>query len=162
MRTFNILSLTRLSADDRAKIEAVDPATYSGPCQVVEVRKARGELIQPADFADVMIRAKRALFKTGSFPDPNHFNEDFVAFSGESIDELASRGVVLVGIDTPSIDAFHTKALPAHHATTRAGMAILEGIVLDAVEPGLYELIAIPLKLEGADASPVRALLRPL
>jgi arylformamidase len=143
-------------------VDAADPSRYVGPCQVVEVRKPRGELIAASDLAGVSIRARRVLFKTGSYPDPRRFNEDFVAFSAEAIDELAARGVVLVGIDTPSVDHCQSKELAAHHATARAGMAILEGIVLSDVAPGFYELIAAPLRLAGADASPVRALLRPL
>ena len=66
----------------------------------------------------------------------------------------------LVGIDTPSVDLFDSKDLPAHKAFLRCDMAILEGLVLAEVPPGLYELIALPLKLVGFDASPVRAVLR--
>lgn len=135
---------------------------YLGPCQIIEVRLPRGAAIFPADLAGVVIRANRVVFKTGSYPDPEHFNQDFNVLSPELVEYLASQGVILVGLDTPSVDAFHSKELPSHHATARAGMAILEGVVLDAVQPGIYELIALPLKLADADASPVRAVLRPL
>lgn len=64
-----------------------------------------------------------------------------------------------MGIDTPSIDLFESKELASHKATLKTGMAILEGLILDRVEPGIYELVAFPLKIEGGDASPVRALL---
>jgi arylformamidase len=74
-----------------------------------------------------------------------------------------ARGVVLIGIDTPSIDPFSSKSLPTHHATRQGtGVAILEGLDLAQVPPGLYELVALPLRLRGADASPVRATLWPL
>jgi arylformamidase len=103
------------------------------------------------------------LFKTGSFPDPERFDADFVAFSPELIAWLLERGVVLVGIDTPSVDPFSSKTLPSHHGTRSGpGMAILEGLELTGVEPGCYELCALPLRIEGADASPVRAALWPL
>jgi len=68
--------------------------------------------------------------------------------------------VLLVGIDTPSVDPPSSKALPAHQAFARTGVSILEGITLAAVPEGRYELIALPLPLEGFDASPVRAVLR--
>ena len=65
-----------------------------------------------------------------------------------------------MGMDTPSVDPFDSKTLDAHHALFRGGVAILEGLVLDGVPEGIYELIALPLRLAGLDASPVRAVLR--
>jgi arylformamidase len=87
-------------------------------------------------------------------------NEDFAALSPELVDALDRRRVRLIGIDTPSVDLFDSKDLPAHHACLRCDMAILEGLVLRDVPEGEYELIALPLKLLGFDASPVRAVLR--
>jgi arylformamidase len=146
-----------------AGIDAVPLTPYRGVCQVVHVRKARGSLIEPGDLLGVELAATRLLFKTESYPDPEHFNPDFVAFSPELIPWLAARGVVLIGIDTPSIDPFSSKSLPTHHATRHgAGVAILEGLDLAHVQAGLYELVALPLRLRGADASPVRATLWPL
>ena len=75
---------------------------------------------------------------------------------------LAARGVRLIGVDSPSVDPQDSKSMDAHHALRRADMRVLEGLVLDAVPPGDYELIALPLKIEGLDASPVRAVLRAL
>jgi arylformamidase len=86
----------------------------------------------------------------------------FPAIAPETIALLASKGVVLIGTDAASLDPQDSKTLDAHHAVRRHGLAILEGIVLDAVPPGDYELIALPLKLAGMDASPVRAILRAL
>ncbi len=145
-------------ASDRG-IESVDVSKYAGPCQVVEVKKAPSSRIVPVDLRGFEVRAPRVLFKTGSFPNPNHFNTDFVTLSGELIEWLAGQGVCLVGIDTPSIDLFDSKDLPSHLATLKTGVAVLEGIVLADVKEGLYELSAVPLKIQGADASPVRALL---
>ena len=132
---------------------------YLGPCQVVRVAIPRGQRIGPEALTQ-WIRAERLLFATGTFPDPTHFNEDFAAFAPELIAALSARGVKLIGIDTPSVDLFASKDLPAHHACLRLEMAILEGLVLEGVPEGEYELIALPLKLEGFDASPVRAVLR--
>jgi arylformamidase len=109
------------------------------------------------------ILAPRLLFKTGSFPDanayPERFESDFNALSSELIDTLAAQGVVLFGIDTPSIDSADSKTLEAHQAVYRNDAAVLEGLQLKHVPDGVYNLIALPLKLEGADASPVRAVL---
>lgn len=131
---------------------------YYGPCEVLRVQLARGERIRPEHLTRP-VRAPRVLFATGSMPDPDHFNEDFNSLSPELIDALAAQGVTLVGIDTPSVDPASDAALPSHAALARHDMAVLEGVVLDHVVPGLYTLIALPLKLAGADASPVRAAL---
>lgn len=141
-----------------AGIAEVDLAPYLGPCQVLEVKLPRGERLQPSQMIG-LVRAPRLLFRTNSFPDPDQFNEDFNSLSPELIEDLHARGVVLVGLDTPSVDPFASKALEAHQALARTGMRNLEGLVLDGVPEGLYTLIALPLRLDGADASPVRAVL---
>jgi arylformamidase len=102
----------------------------------------------------------RVLFATGTFPDPENWNRDFAALSVELVDFLHERGVITVGIDTPSVDLFESKDLPAHKAILRCNMSVLEGLVLKDVPKGIYELIALPLRLVGFDASPVRAVLR--
>ena len=94
---------------------------------------------------------------------PHHaWRSDFTATSAEAVRLLASRGVVLIGVDAPSLDPETSKTLDAHHAVREAGMRILEGLVLDDVPPGDHELIALPLPLAGLDAAPVRAVLREL
>jgi kynurenine 3-monooxygenase len=152
---------------------------YVGPCHVVEARVARGarvgldELVvdgagaQPRDASGTpawlaRIVHPRVLIRTATFPDPERWNDDFAGLSIELIDALASRGVITIGVDTPSVDLMTSKDLPAHRAIARHAIAILEGLSLRDVAPGAYELIALPLKLEGFDASPVRAVLRAL
>jgi arylformamidase len=132
---------------------------YLGPCQVVRVNVAQGSRIEPAMLSG-KVTVPRVLFATGSFPDPENWNSDFAALSVELIDFLHERGVMTVGIDTPSVDLFESKDLPAHKAILRHNMSILEGLVLKDVPEGTYELIALPLPLVGFDASPVRAILR--
>ena len=143
---------------DGAPIGARSLELFYGPCQVISVEVARGRRILPADLT-AEVTAPRVLLHTGSFPDPTQFNEDFNSLSPELIDHLAEAGVVLVGIDTPSVDPFSSKALESHQALARHGMANLEGLVLGHVAPGAYTLIALPLSLGDADASPVRAAL---
>ena len=133
---------------------------YYGPCQVIDAKVARGARILPEDLADE-IRAPRLLLRTGTFPDPDDWNPDFAALSPELVDAAHAAGVLLIGIDTPSVDPFDDKILEAHHALARHDMANLEGLVLAHVAPGPYTLIALPLRLESADASPVRAALLP-
>ena len=117
--------------------------------------------IYPED-VDEPIGQARVLFHTGTYPDPGHFNEDFASLSPELILWLSEQGCVLVGIDTPSVDPAPSKALESHAALAKTGMANLEGLVLGHVTPGQYQLVALPLALTNADASPVRAALAPL
>jgi arylformamidase len=132
---------------------------YLGPCQVIRVNVARASCITVPMLARD-ITAPRVLFATGTYPDPENWNTDFAALSVELLDFLHDRGVITVGIDTPSVDLSESKDLPAHKAILRHDMAILEGLVLKDVPEGNYELIALPLSLVGFDASPVRAVLR--
>jgi arylformamidase len=131
---------------------------YYGPCQVMRVEVGRGERVG-VEHLTGPVRAPRLLLRTGTFPDPERWNEDFAALAPTLVAHLAAAGVVLVGIDTPSIDLMTSKDLPAHKAVAAADMAVLEGLVLDDAPEGVHTLIALPLRIEGADASPVRAAL---
>jgi arylformamidase len=135
---------------------------FVGRCNVLRVAVGRGERIMPRHIEGKTIDAPRVLFCTGTFPDPYAWNDDFASLSPELIDELHGRGVILVGIDTPSVDPFASKLLEAHQALAGYDMSNLEGLVLDHVVEGAYELLALPLKIRGGDASPVRAVLRTL
>ena len=104
----------------------------------------------------------RVLVRTAKHADVDHWIDDFAALAPATIAWLAARGVTLIGIDTPSIDPATSKTLDSHHAILAHDMRVLENLVLDDVPEGDYELIALPLKLADADASPVRAVLRPL
>jgi arylformamidase len=134
---------------------------YLGPCQVIRVAAPRGACITPA-MLKTRVSQPRVLLATGTYPDPEDFNEDFAALSPELVEQLHGDGVKLLGIDTPSVDPFSSKDLPAHKTFLKYDMAILEGLVLRDVPEGVYELIALPLRLVGFDASPVRAVIRAL
>lgn len=131
---------------------------YYGPCQVITADISRGERIFPKDLQGE-IHSPRVLIKTGTFPDPDNWVEDFAACSATLIDHLHGQGCRLVGIDTPSVDPQEDKELESHQAIAGHDMAILEGLVLAEVPDGPYTLCAFPLRLENADASPVRAVL---
>lgn len=149
-----------------AGIGAVPLTPYLGPCRVIEVPAEGGApppLLTPRHLAGADPAAPpRLLFKTGSTADPAAFPERFTALSPQLAARLAEAGTLLVGLDTPSVDPFTSTALEAHHLLFQGGVANLEGLVLDGVPPGIYELIALPLRLDGLDASPVRAVLRSL
>jgi arylformamidase len=146
---------------DGQTMESLSLSPYIGPCMVVSVPQV--PLILPKHCETALKScAKRILFKTRSYPNPNVFNENFTAFHADAVAAMGEAGVILIGIDTPSVDPFHSKDLPAHQMLFRHRIANLEGLVLDHVTDGLYELIALPLKLKGFDASPVRAILRDL
>lgn len=132
--------------------------TYLGDCQVLDVSPVVGP-ISVAHLLKFGLSTPRILFKTSSIKNVDQWQEEFTYLSVEAIDYLAQKGVRLIGIDTPSMDHSKSKDLGAHQAFYRHRMAILEGLVLDDVAEGLYQLIALPLKIQGAEASPVRAIL---
>jgi arylformamidase len=141
-------------------IDAVDLEAYVGPCRLVEVHPA-DRLVRPADLGDLdLADTPRLLLRTGRDGDRTRFPEAFTSLSVELVGWLGQRGVRLVGLDSPSVDEFDSKNLPCHKSLHRHGIAILEGLALAGVPEGTYELIALPLRLEGRDASPVRAVLR--
>ncbi len=144
-------------------IAALDLEPFWGPAQVVTVTKTAGPL-EPSDLAHVDLRAApRLLVRTAvGPPDPGIFPETYIYPSPALAAHLARYGVRLFGSEAPSMDAMTSKALPGHHALRRHGIAILEGLYLAGVSDGLYELVALPLKIAGGDGSPVRAALRTL
>lgn len=140
-------------------IEARALDRYLGPCHVMTVAADAGPRIAVEELPDSP-QAPRVLLHTDSYPDPEVWTPTFRALSVELVEHLAEAGVILVGIDTPSVDPADDSILHAHAAIAQHDLAVLEGLVLSGVPDGLYELIALPLRLEGADASPVRAVLR--
>ncbi|MEQ8318141.1 MAG: cyclase family protein [Phycisphaerales bacterium] len=143
---------------------------YLGPCVVAPVRATRGERFGIDAIDEAWLDAVRGLtehgqpgrllLQTGTGADPETFPSDLAAPTPEMIEALAAREVRLLGVDTPSVDLADAKDLIGHAACARSGVSILEGLVLGGVDPGIWELIALPLRLVGFDASPVRAVLR--
>ncbi len=137
----------------------LDLSAYLGPAIVVEVtgqNPIERTALEHLDFS----QTPRLLLKTGAWSDRARFPEAVPTLASDVPAWLGEKGVVLVGFDIPSVDELESKDLPLHHALNNAGIRILESLDLAAVPPGAYELIALPLKLMGADGSPVRAILR--
>lgn len=147
-----------------APIDEVPLEAYIGPCTVVHVIGARHVLRAEALAARVGARelAPRVLLRFYETAPQDRWDGAFPAVSSEAIRWLADRGAVLIGVDTPSLDPQDSKLMDAHLAVRARHLHILEGLILDRVAEGDYELIAPPLKLKGLDAAPVRAVLRTL
>lgn len=149
-----------LHYDERGvSIGEVPIETYLGPCRVVHAIGV-GALVR----CEHLVRHLRAapprlLLRTYSRV-PDGWDPAFAAIAPAAIDLMHEHGIRLVGIDTPSLDPEPSKTLDSHQRVRAHGMAVLEGLLLDDVPAGDYELIALPLKWQGIDASPVRAVLR--
>lgn len=146
---------------DGATIEALDLNIYLGPARVVDV--SCKDTIRAADLQHLRDNpVPRVLLKTGAWQDYGYF-PDTVPVMEEGLPAfLKECGVILIGLDVPSVDQIISKALPIHNELGEVGIHILESLYLAEVPEGDYELIALPLKMVGADGSPVRAILRSL
>jgi arylformamidase len=139
---------------------ALDP--YLGPCRVIHAI-ARGPLVRWVDIEHASQGLPpRVLVRTYERMPVDRWDPQLAAFEARTVERLAELGVRLIGIDTASIDPAESKDLPSHQVIRRRGLRVLENLLLDDVPEGDYELIALPLKLMSADASPVRAILREL
>ncbi|MDM0036327.1 arylformamidase [Variovorax sp. J22P271] len=145
-----------------APIGELDLAPFLGPCRVIHAIE-RGPLIEWAHIAHAVdALPPRVLVRTYRRAPVERWDGALAAYAPATIERLAALGVTLVGIDTASIDPADSKTLDSHQVIRRLGLRVLENLVLDEVPEGDYELIALPLKLVSADASPVRAVLRQL
>jgi len=147
--------------DDGSSIDQTDLAPYWGPAQVVTVEKLDGPLFA-GDLAGYDLSlAPRLLVRslTGAL-DQSRFPEGYIYPSPELAGHLAEHGIILFGSDAPSMDDLNSKTMDGHNALARQGIAILEFLDLTQVEDGLYELVALPLRIASGDGSPVRAALR--
>ena len=149
-------------SDEGERIGSLPLSVFWGPALVIDVTDARETgAIEPEAFAGVDVRATpRILLKTNVWRDHTRFPDTIPVLSLDSVAWLRDNGVVLLGIDLPSVDRIDSSDLPNHHALADAGIHILESIDLRIVPPGTYELSALPLCLNDADGAPVRAVLR--
>ncbi|KOF52612.1 MULTISPECIES: arylformamidase [unclassified Achromobacter] len=145
-----------------AAVGALALEPFLGPCRVIHALDC-GPLILPGHLAHAAEGLPpRVLVRTAKHAAQDWWTDDFSAYAPQTIEWLAGRGVMLIGLDTASIDPASSKTLDSHHAILRHDIRVLENLVLDEVPEGDYELIALPLALVQADASPVRAVLREL
>jgi arylformamidase len=145
--------------DSGTTVDALDLTPFIGPALVIDVCGA--DVITPDHIHSIKTEIPdRLLFRTGAWPDSSRFPAQVPVLAAETVLLLAEKKVRLVGLDLPSTDRLDSQELPIHHLLHQHGVAILEGLDLSGVAPGLYELIALPLKLGGSDGSPVRAVLR--
>ena len=145
-----------------ARIDALDPAIYVGPAMLVDVSRAGWTIGREALAAALpALRAgvPRLLLRTGAWPDDARFPERIPTLAPDVPAWLGAQGVRLLGLDIPSVDNIESPDLPIHHALAAAGVHILESLDLSGVPAGQYELIALPLRVVGGDAAPVRAVL---
>jgi len=151
--------------DDAVDLAALDLTAFIGECELRDVSDAQhvdSQSIVPASAVldRLPSRVERLLLRTLAKPDWNMWLAGFRALDPELIEAIAARGCRLIATDAPSIDPETCKQLRSHHACHRAGMAILDGVVLDGIPEGRYELITLPLPIVGVEATPVRAVLR--
>ncbi len=144
---------------DGATVDALDLEPFIGPALVVDVRGRpiiRIEDLEPFDLSTT----PRLLLRTDGWLDHSRFPESIPVLDRNVPAYLNEQGVILLGLDVPSVDQIDSTDLPNHRSLGSFGISILESVDLTRVEPGVYELIALPLKIGGGDGSPVRAILR--
>ena len=147
-------------------IERMPLEIYLGDAVVVDLTKQfeadRSRQIAVADLescSDALARAPRLLLKTGVWKDSKVF-PDWIPVIAPNVPEwLRARQVKLIGLDLPSVDSIDAKKLVNHYALAAANVAIVESLDLSEVEPGTYHFSALPLRISGGDAGPVRAIL---
>jgi arylformamidase len=142
-------------------VAELDLDPFLGHCRVIHAIGC-GALIQIEHLAHAAVNLPARVLVRCCQRASAVWTPDFSAFAPETVDWLASMQVKLIGIDTPSVDPADSKTLPSHQGLRRHHLRVLENLLLDEVAEGDYELIALPLKLAHADASPVRAVLREL
>ncbi len=144
-----------------AAIGAVSLEPFLGRCRVIHAIGVHPLILWEHVAHAAQALPPRVLVRTYAQA-PAQWDGQLTAYAPATIERLADLGVLLVGLDTASIDPADSHDLPSHQAVRQRGLRVLENLVLDAVPEGDYELIALPLKLSTADASPVRAVLRAL
>ena len=144
-------------------IERISLETYLGEAVVVDLtnRFEGGEKreITIADLGSAVDSAPRILLKTGVWKDSKKFPEWIPVIASDVPNCLGERKVKLLGLDLPSVDPIEAKVLVNHHALAAANIAIVESLDLSEVEAGTYHFSALPLRINGGDAAPVRAIL---
>jgi arylformamidase len=148
--------------DEGAAIGAVALEPYLGRCRVIHAIACGPLVLMPHLQHALQDLPPRVLVRTYAQAPVHRFDDQLPAYAPDTVRQLADLGVQLIGIDSASIDPADSKSLDSHQVIRQRGLRVLENLVLDDVPEGDYELIALPLKLTSACASPVRAILREL
>lgn len=141
------------------RVAELPPERFMGDALVVNMEGKEtitADDLRPFEFNGV----NKVLFRTTSWGDRTRFPENYAVIGSDVAAFLKEQGIDLIGVDTPSVDPETSKELLAHHSLYDNDILILEGLQLDHVAPGVYELMAFPLKMKEADGSPVRAILK--
>jgi arylformamidase len=148
-----------------AAINSVPLENYIGPAIVIDLAGKFSRTEPSIAIADLeharpqIAETRRLLLKTNCFPDPTRFPDWIPVLKSEAIAWLSEMNVVLLGVDVPSVDPIEAKVLANHHALAAGKIAIVESLDLSEIEAGVYQFAALPLKIVGGDAAPVRGLL---
>ena len=148
-------------SNEGGRILDLDIEVFIGPARVVDVSSYERVDVSVLRKLD-LDKTERVLLKTAVPNNPEVFPQKVPLLAPDMADYLGSIGVRLLGVDVPSVDPTDSKDMEMHHALYRNGIHILENIMLDNVEDGDYELIALPLPIKDGDGSPVRAVIRPI
>lgn len=135
------------------KMSSIPLESLNGPVSVIEVA---GDSVKASDVPEKIER--RVIFKTKNSDLYGTFHEDFCYISAEAAQKLVQIGIDAVGIDYLSIEKFGTKGMNVHKIFMNRGVAIIEGLYLKDVQPGTYNLMCLPLKID-TDGAPCRAVL---
>jgi arylformamidase len=146
-------------SDAGPTVEKLSLESFIGPARVIDLRGRATICRQDLESFDLS-QTPRVLLRSDAWLDHQRFPQAIPTMAPDVPGWLASQRVILVGVDVPSVDAIDSKDLPIHHALGSHRIAILESLNLAGVPEGIYDLIALPLKLVGADGAPVRAILQ--
>ena len=146
--------------DDGQTSDQIDPLALCGPACVVDARGVSqiGKELLPPDIPSDC----RVLFRTDVWLNSSQFPAQIPVLTDDAVERLAQLGTKVAGFDLPSVDPLDSQELSIHHALANHGIVILEGLDLQTVQPGFYDMLALPMRIMGADGTPVRALLRPI
>src|SRR5699024_2075771 len=145
--------------DDGIKVDELNIDRYIGDAAVIEVmdkKEITAEDLKASDISGTIL-----LIKTKGEADREYFPPEVPVLSKGAVDYIAQIGIKLFGVDVLSVDDIDSKTLDIHHKLHQNDIMIIENVVLEDVRPGLYDFIALPLKIKDADGSPVRAAIRP-
>ncbi|WP_096199827.1 arylformamidase [Bacillus sp. FJAT-45350] len=147
--------------NEGTRVIDLDINLYIGTCRIIDV-SPHFEINEKVLREFPLDGITRLLIKTHIPNNPHEFPKEIPFITKEGASYLGQKGIKLLGVDVPSVDPLDSTELEAHHSLHGNGIHILENVMLDQVEPGEYELIALPLPIESGDGSPVRAVIRPI